>query len=96
MNDLLWLSQGPRGLPGERGRPGAAGAAVSGHLAQMFLCNFLNAHLKPFCFLLRVLEEMMAYLVLLARPCVSDIRNLSLIHPADSSFYCCITFCDNV
>lgn len=25
----IFMSQGPRGLPGERGRPGASGAAVS-------------------------------------------------------------------
>lgn len=38
---VFTLAQGPRGLPGERGRPGAAGAAVSEHLAPIFLRTFL-------------------------------------------------------
>lgn len=42
------MSQGPRGLPGERGRPGAAGSAVSNCL--IIVCNMFYYPLLLFQF----------------------------------------------
>lgn len=73
---------------------------MSEHLAPIFLCTFyiLNLENTPdplFCLFLRVLVEMMACLVPLARRCVSDPSKPSLIHRSVSYRTYCISFCDS-